>query len=138
MTSMNTSKNSLIYSYGIIPIYKNSDGKSEYLVVRNHGGFWGFPKGKPENNEKPVQSAVREAYEETGITVSDSELKSSIEYSYIMTSGQKKIVTLFPVYVESRNVKLQNKELQNFKWASLDEALELIDIDGLKNQLKDL
>ena len=138
MTSMNTSKNSLIYSYGIIPIYKNSDGKSEYLVVRNHGGFWGFPKGKPENNETPVQSAVREAYEETGIRVSESELKSSIEYSYIMTSGQKKIVTLFPVYVESRNVKLQNKELQNFKWASLDEALELIDIDGLKNQLKDL
>ena len=138
MTSMNTSKNSLIYSYGIIPIYKNSDGKSEYLVVRNHGGFWGFPKGKPENNETPVQSAVREAYEETGIRVSESELKSSIEYSYNMTSGQKKIVTLFPVYVESRNVKLQNKELQNFKWASLDEALELIDIDGLKNQLKDL
>jgi len=138
MTSMDTSKNSLIHSYGIIPIYQNSDGKSEYLVVQNHGGFWGFPKGRPENGETPEQTASREAYEETGITVTDSVLKSSIEYSYIMNSGQKKIVTLFPVYVDSQNVKLQNKELQNFKWVSLDEALELIDIDGLKNQLKDL
>jgi len=138
MTSMDTSESILIHSYGIIPIYKNSEGKSEYLVVQNHGGYWGFPKGQPENGETPEQTAVREAYEETGIRVSDSELKNSVEYSYTMTSGQKKTVILFPVIVESKKVTIQSEELQNYKWVELNEAVELIDLDNLKSALKDL
>jgi len=141
MTSMDTSKNSLIHSYGIIPIYQNSDGKSEYLVVQNHGGFWGFPKGGPNDNEEPADTALRELKEETGISVDPSSLNDSISYEYEIQKddGPKhKKVCLFPVVVNNKAVNLQESELQNYRWVKFDEALELIDLDTLKNSLENI
>lgn len=56
-------------SYGIIPVFISESGAKEYLILQNHKGFWGFPKGHHEGNESPEDTAIRETYEETGITV---------------------------------------------------------------------
>lgn len=54
-------------SYGIIPVYKK-DGDYYILCVKNHkSGDWGLPKGTPEGDEKPLETAKRELREETGI-----------------------------------------------------------------------
>lgn len=54
------------------------------LMVKNPEGMWGFPKGHREDNETPIEAAIRETQEETGIIVPDDIKplgKASIEYT---------------------------------------------------------
>ena len=53
-------------SYGVIPIFKGKDGFYILLVKNSKGGHWGLPKGTPEKDEKPIDTAKRELFEETG------------------------------------------------------------------------
>ena len=47
----------------------NGEGgtNSEFLLLRNRRGFWGFPQGHKEKGETELQTLVREVTEETGI-----------------------------------------------------------------------
>lgn len=47
------------------------DGK--LLLVRSRGGFWSTPGGHLDFGESPEDCAVRETFEETGVTVSTLE-----------------------------------------------------------------
>ena len=48
------------------------DGK--VLLIKQHQGFWGFPKGHVEDGETEEETAAREVKEETNI---DVEIKSN-------------------------------------------------------------
>jgi len=53
-------------------ILRNPQG--QVLLVRDaRSGRWGFPKGHPEKRDKniPLNTATRECFEETGLTVND-------------------------------------------------------------------
>ncbi len=54
-------------SYGVIPVFKNESSFYILLVKNSKGGHWGLPKGTPEKDEKPIDTARRELFEETGI-----------------------------------------------------------------------
>jgi len=47
--------------------------QGKLLLVRNQRGFWSTPGGHLDFGESPETCAVREAFEETGITVSNIE-----------------------------------------------------------------
>jgi 8-oxo-dGTP pyrophosphatase MutT (NUDIX family) len=55
------------YSAGVIPVRKNEDGDWEFLMLRSYG-YWDFPKGRIEKDEEPLEAALRELNEESGIT----------------------------------------------------------------------
>lgn len=57
----------VLRSYGIIPVQKTPHGFL-FLIVHNINGHWEFPKGTPDKNETPEQTALREFQEESGIT----------------------------------------------------------------------
>ena len=48
--------------------YRRKNTSIEILLVRSHGGGWIFPKGSLEPGEKAWQAALREAFEEAGVT----------------------------------------------------------------------
>jgi mRNA-decapping enzyme subunit 2 len=54
----------------------SSTGK--YLLVKGFTGKWSFPKGHRENNESPIDCAIREIYEETGIKINDIQNKKAV------------------------------------------------------------
>ena len=54
------------HSIGIILFFR-SPRKIKYLLLKQHQGHWGFPKGHIEKGEKYIETAVRELKEETGI-----------------------------------------------------------------------
>jgi bis(5'-nucleosidyl)-tetraphosphatase len=41
--------------------------KGQVLVVSQHGRSWSLPKGHLESGERPLEAAIREIYEESGI-----------------------------------------------------------------------
>ena len=56
---------------------------SEFLLLRNKRGFWGFPQGHKERGENEIQTLQREVQEETGIIDLDiHQYIGKIQYKY--------------------------------------------------------
>lgn len=107
-----------IRSFGIIPIRHTPDGIN-YLLIQHHAGHWGFPKGHPDADESPLQTATREFTEETGIR--DFVVDPDIEFaeSYVVKKKGKhrdKTVTYFPAEVHTDQVNVQPAEIADFAW----------------------
>lgn len=45
------------------------------LIERHDNGLWGMPAGSIELHESPAEAAIREVYEETGLTIKKEDLR---------------------------------------------------------------
>lgn len=48
-------------------VFRRTGEAAHFLLIRDPYGNWGLPKGHLEGGETPVQAAVREVAEETGL-----------------------------------------------------------------------
>lgn len=116
------------YSYGIIPVCK-TEGGLKFLVILHHSCHWSFPKGHKENDESDLETALRELREETGI--SECVVVNDVSFSerYEWTRGEvplDKTVKFFVGWIKNSNVTILQSEIKDFRWASVEEALELL------------
>jgi 8-oxo-dGTP pyrophosphatase MutT (NUDIX family) len=107
---------------------------SEFLLLRNRRGFWGFPQGHKEKGENEIQTLVREVLEETSIRA--LEIQSyigKIQYSYFKGDGMKseKEVRFYFATTPTREVKI-SEEHADFRWVTLADALNMLDHAQLK------
>jgi len=94
--------------------------------------LWDIPKGKIENNELPMDTAIRELKEETNIKLSDMtillNLKPFIE-SYIDGGSIYRNSYYYTIINQSwepdNKFKLQNSEVSEIKWFNVDEINNL-------------
>ena len=71
-------------SYGLL-IWRKNKNEVEFLIVHpsgsyNFGAPYNIPKGRPKNDEAPLDSAIRETFEETGISGKNFFYLGEIEY----------------------------------------------------------
>ena len=105
-------------SCGVIP-YRIENGQREYLIVLQEGGCWSFPKGHMEVEETETETALRELFEETGLTARlDADLFAVTEYP--ISPIVRKQVVLFPAQV-SGTPKTRAGEIEGFKWVRKEE-----------------
>lgn len=118
-------------SYGFVPLRRSEQGY-ELLVIRAlRTGLRSFPKGHIHPNETPIQTAIRELWEETGyVPVSfwtgsqwsnDKEqaiLVSTIQYRYVKHTGEsgEKEVSLYMAIVEQRGEVQDHSEIEGIEW----------------------
>lgn len=122
-------------SFGIIPAKKNDENVWEFLLIQQHEGHWGFPKGHAELGETPSQTAIRELFEETGLEISEFLITHPFSESYFfMLHGQKivKSVDYFLAEVKGQ-VVLQAEEIQTYKWVTAAEAADWITFPEAKH-----
>ena len=55
-------------SFGAVVVHRILSEEPLFLLVKQTGGYWSFPKGHRENNETAMETAKRELAEETGVT----------------------------------------------------------------------
>ena len=68
------------HSVGII-LFHRFPRKVMYLLLKQHQGHWGFPKGHFEGEETEKETAVREIFEETGLNVKfHDDFRETIQY----------------------------------------------------------
>ena len=110
----------------------------EFLLLNYPSKHWDFVKGKMEKDETPLETALRETKEETGI--SDVEFidgfKEEIEYNFY-ADNQKihKKVIFFLGKTKTIDIILSYEHL-DFIWLDFNNALEKITYKNAKNLLK--
>lgn len=128
-----------------VVIFRQSGSAREYLLLRrlsSHGGFWQSVTGSLEEGETPVQAAVREVREETGIICQEDELidlritntfeiapQWQIRYAPGITHNEERC---FALMVESRKVIIDTKEHQEYIWAYYEQARQMLHWDSNK------
>lgn len=110
-------------SFGVIPARK-IEGQWQLLMVKHRAGHWSFPKGHSESSESPLQTAKRELFEETGLSITRQLYTQPIYESYhFQKEGETidKTVSYFIAEV-SGDLRLQTEELSDFAWVPLQDA----------------
>ncbi len=108
---------------------------SEFLLLRNKRGFWGFPQGHKERGENDIQTLQREVQEETGIVnLEIHQYIGKIQYKYFRADGlrSEKEVKFYFATTPTREVIISN-EHEDFKWTNYLDALSLLDHRQLKS-----
>lgn len=111
-------------SCGVIP-YRMQEDQREYLIVfESFSQCWSLPKGHMEAGETEEKTALRELYEETGLTATlDTTRTATVEYP-ISPIGRKQVV-FFPGLV-SGTPKTRPGEIEHFRWVRQEELKEYL------------
>lgn len=106
-------------SCGVLP-WRVRDGMQEFLLVfESHSKCWSLPKGHMEAGETEVQTALRELWEETGLTAKlDTSRHATIEYP--ISNIARKQVIFYLGQVEGE-VTFPANEIEKFKWVRAEE-----------------
>lgn len=110
------------HSYGIIAL--RYLGKWEVLLIRHKKGHWAFPKGHPNQGEKPYETAVRELKEETNLSIKRLLFEETITENYCFTRKRDhidKTVSYYLAEVEGE-ILLQKQEVIDYQWLALKKA----------------
>ena len=106
-------------SCGILP-YRIHQGQREYLIVfEEFSQCWSLPKGHMEAGETEVQAALRELYEETGLTGQPDVAKRAVLEYPLRPTGRKQVI-LFPALVTG-TPKVRPGEIQNYRWIRAEQ-----------------
>ena len=127
-------------SMGVIVFYR-FPRSIKYLIIKHRKGHWAFPKGHAEKGETKLETALRELKEETGVSKIVL-LKKNIllkeAYKFTDKKGVKilKKVDYFIAEAKNKKVKIDLKEVTNFRWATLKAGIEKVTFDESKSVLK--
>lgn len=109
-------------------VVRQSDSGWLAVMLRAYRN-WDFPKGVSEAGEQPLQTAVREVGEETGIA--DLQFPWNERYFDTGPYNRGKVARYFLAETETREVQmgispeLGRPEHHEFRWLSFDEAYDI-------------
>lgn len=118
---------------GAIP-YRWQDEEPVFcLITTSNGQRWGFPKGIVDPGETLRQTALKEAHEEAGLagTLDDDPLG---QYDYPKW-GTQLVVTVFLLHVTEQAGWWEEADVRRRRWASAQEAMQLLDRQALRDLL---
>lgn len=101
------------------------------LLLKQNSGDWSFPKGHVEGNETEIETAIRETYEEASLKVSINKNKRYV-ISYSPKENIWKDVVYFVVKTNNYDIKIQEKEIKDYKWVPINEVSDYFIYDETK------
>jgi 8-oxo-dGTP pyrophosphatase MutT (NUDIX family) len=114
--------NDLIRAAGGIVIRPVANGRFEVACIfREARGDWTFPKGKLDPAETFEQAALREVWEETGMTCEVIRFAGSTNYTH--RKGKPKIVAYYLMSVGTGEFA-PNDEVDELVWLALEQVRE--------------
>lgn len=126
--------------YGVVVVLKKEINKFLILERAETKGDWTFPKGHTEKGEAPIETALRELREETGIEeINIIEAPILHEEYEIIRGGEKrlKMNDYFIGIVNKDNVQIEEKEIQSYKWANYEESFNCFKYERRRQILKE-
>jgi 8-oxo-dGTP pyrophosphatase MutT (NUDIX family) len=112
-------------------LLRESPGGRELLLGRRRrerdGATWSLPKGTPDGDETPEQTALREVREETGLEVRILDSVGDIHYRFVR-AGQRieKTVHYYLMETTGGDLAHHDHEFEEVRWVDLREAEALM------------
>ncbi|PHG43465.1 NUDIX hydrolase [Bacillus wiedmannii] len=135
------------YQVLIFPYIITDDSIQYAIFNRSDYGYWQGIAGGGEDGETPIESAKREAFEETGIIKECPYIKldsvsslpvEDVVGEFLWGEGVYVIKEFsFGVKVSTKNISL-SKEHSNYKWLCFEDAVMLLKWDSNKTALWEL
>lgn len=102
------------------------------IVHRPEYEDWSLPKGKLNKGETFLEAAIRETREETGFL--GKKARSIGTVGYLTKAGNPKVVRWWLTTPKTGKFK-KNSEVDQIKWATFDEAIEILQYSNDKTVL---
>ncbi len=110
-------------------VYKLMRGGSPvYLILINRRKRWEFPKGHIEAGETPLDAAIREVKEETGLTVLEvlPNFQQKVNYTFLKEGKMvKKDVIYFLMKTAEDSVRVNDEHL-GYMWLDYEKAINTL------------
>lgn len=114
--------------FSIVSCFLQYDKKFLLLHRQEHkaqGNTWGVPAGKIDGDESEIQAMLREAQEETGISLAAEDLKY-IRQVYVRYPDYDFIYHMFAAELDQEPlVTINPAEHKEFQWISPEDALQI-------------
>jgi len=111
-------------SCGVLP-YRISEGRREYLIVfEQFSQCWSLPKGHMEAGETEVDTALRELFEETGLTAELDAGRSAVMEYPISPNARKQVVFFLGRVIGTP--KPRPGEIEYLKWVRKEELKDYL------------
>ena len=102
-----------------------------------------LPKGHTEENESPIETSIRECYEETNVVINESNLvKKLTPYSYEFLTPSNKLIRkilipyLFEIY-DFGNPLSKEERIISAEWMSIERFLSVCPYENVKNSVEE-
>ena len=125
------------FSAGVV-LVRRMRGRWWFAAVRPQGkrsGTWALPKGLVDHGEKPVETALREGFEETGVHGLVDEKLGDVRYVYTW-DGERvfKVVSFFLAYARGGRIGSlppgMEIEVAEARWLELSDGSTLLAYKG--------
>jgi 8-oxo-dGTP pyrophosphatase MutT (NUDIX family) len=124
----NHSKIVLLEAAGGVVLRGRGDGEFEVVVCgRSPFGLWALPKGKPNDGESPLENALREVREETGLEVRAGPLAGEIRYSFYRPEDGAvcyKVVRFYLMSASGGDISEHDAEFDQVVWLPAGDAVK--------------
>ena len=120
-------------SAGIV-LFRKEESKNLFLLLHYPSGHWDFVKGKMEQSEQSMQTAIRETEEETGITDLKfvDKFREEISYKFFVNKEEiDKKVIFYLGKTQSTEIVISHEHL-DFAWLNLKDAMDRITYENAK------
>jgi len=122
----------MLRSAGVVVI--RFENKQPLFLLLRSWNFWDFPKGRVENNEDALETAIRETFEEASIEADELNFRWGTESyttspykghqgrkvgEYFIAETNREVLSL-PV-----NPELGKPEHEEYKWVTYNEGQQL-------------
>ena len=108
-------------------VFTRVGGDERYVIIRNIGGHWGFPKGHMEPGEDERTTALREIREEVGLVpVLLEGFREEESYPLPGKSGVTKQVVYFLGEYADQDIRIQPEEIAEARLLTCEEALRVL------------
>ncbi|MFH1426403.1 MAG: NUDIX hydrolase [Candidatus Kerfeldbacteria bacterium] len=121
---------------GIIVRTNDSGAVELYLIHRPRYDDWSVPKGHIDEGETPLQAALREVAEETGMHCSVE--RPLPPYFYQTPGGENVAVHFYEMKMIGEGHDMHDDEVDKGEWKSPEEAMSLISYPSLKTYITEL
>lgn len=115
-------------------LYRETHIGRRFLLLHYPAGHWDFVKGHLESGETPMEAAIRELDEETGITdaVFVDGFRRRIRYTYWYHGTLRvKAVTFFLANTQTQKIHL-SAEHQGYQWCSYGKSVNQVTFNNAK------
>ncbi|MCE7740835.1 MAG: NUDIX domain-containing protein [Candidatus Heimdallarchaeota archaeon] len=117
---------------------------SGHYLLLNYGrsriteNRWGLTKGRIEENETVMQAALRETFEETGISDISilEEFQHKIIYYFSRGSHRIKKTVIYLIGISPVKEITISKEHIGFHWAKYEDALEMLTFENTRKVIR--